>query len=167
MFEESWVCFLDSELYENVCSMYTASFPRFNLSTMVRSLRSRPPSFGAPFKEKVKAVPMSRTSRRSSKRPRNDDTPLDLLPRLFGRKKEEFCIASCYRGHSQWFFLILCIRIGKSCYLCLLVMVCWPVMSVTRSKTTRSRCIKKYDKHSTCDAPQWGGGLVSKGYGPS
>lgn len=80
--------FLDSELYENVrLIMYTASFPPFTLSTMARSLRSRPPSFGAPIKEKAEDLPMSGTSKYSTKRPRNDDPPLDLLPRLFGRMK--------------------------------------------------------------------------------
>ena len=146
--------FFYSELYENVRSMYTASFPRFTLSTMVRSLRSRPPSFGAPFKEKDEDLPMSGTFKRGTKRLRNDDTPLNLLPRLFGHKKEESGLVACLQRTLSMIFLILCIRIWKRCYVCLLVLACWPLMSVTRSKTTRSRCTEKHDKNSTCDAPQ-------------
>ena len=54
---------------------------------MVRSSRSRPPSTGAAFEEKEEDPPMSEEFKRRIKRQREDDPPLELLPRLFDRMK--------------------------------------------------------------------------------
>ena len=54
---------------------------------MKRSSRSRPPSTGAAFEEKEEDPPMSEEFKRRIKRQREDDPPLELLPRLFDRMK--------------------------------------------------------------------------------